>query len=232
MDAFADTLPALVDAATRALAHPARAQLLLDGPGPVAGRAHGVELLDRHGTPLLLCDPHSPLATAAPGTRGATLTVQGAGGGQRVLFRGRLAPVGRSHLGGREVVRVELRLTGVQVGTDGGPTVPVPLEDYHRRRDPALTAYAEALREHTDSAHRGELRELAARLGGALDRNDDLNPDGVVAAAQLVRLDCTGTVLRWIDVDGVHEVRLVFPRPALTRHELGEHLRHVLRPHG
>lgn len=232
MDAEPDTVMSLVDAATRTLARPSGARLLVDGLGPSGDMTSGVELVDRHGTPLLLCDPHSPLADAAGSTRGAVLTLRSGNGRHRVVFRGRLVPAGRDRLGEREVERVELRLTGVQVGTVDGEGVPVPLADYHRRRDPDLAAYAEALRAHTDQDHPTELREFAARLSGAADRSEQANAHAVVAAAHLVRLDCTGTVLRWVDLDGAHEVRLVFPRPAQTCQELSEHLRHTLCPHG
>lgn len=235
MDGQPDTLMPLVDAARRALARPAQAQLLVDGLGPSSGQAaHGVELVDRHGIPLLLCDPQAPLAGAARHGRSATLTLGCGEGLDRVLFRGQLLLAGRDHVGGRDVERVELRLTTVVVRLEGagGEGTPVPLADYHRHRDPDLTAYAEALRAHTDTDHAAELREFAARLSGAADREDDTRPDDAVAAAQLHRLDTTGTVLRWVDVDGAHEVRLVFPRPALTCQELSEHLRHTLCPHG
>ena len=240
MDSPQDTLPPLVDAARRALARPTDAQLLVDGLGPAGGSpggtdpAYGVELVDRHGTPLLLCDPQAPLAGAARHGRGATLTLGCGAGHDRVLFRGQLLLVGRDRVEDREVERVELRLTTVVVrlggsGRDEG--VPVPLADYHRHRDPELAAYAESLRAHTDADHAAELREFAARLSGSADRAEDAATDDVVAAASLSSLDPTGTVLRWVDVDGAHEVRLVFSRPALTCQELSEHLRHTLCPH-
>lgn len=231
-----DDLLSLADTARRLLARPVGARLLVDGLGPGGDRvADGVELVDRHGTPVLLCDPSASLAGAAHHGRGATLTLGGGESGSTVQFRGRLQPLGRDRVEQREVERVELRLETVLVRRDGAHGVPVPLTDYHGRRDPHLASYAAALLDHTNDAHHGDLRGLAARLSGAVDRaadlGDDVDEHDLVAAAQLATLTASGTELVWVDLDGAHRVRLLFPRTATGCHELGELLRHTLCPH-
>ncbi|GGF47943.1 hypothetical protein GCM10011519_22440 [Marmoricola endophyticus] len=240
MDDAPTTAGPLADTARRLLSRPVDARLLVDGLGPAGRRvADGVELVDHHGTPLLLCDPYAALASAAQDGRAATLTL-GRSGEESVQFRGRLQPLGRDHLEDREVEQVELRLETVHVRIGTARGVPVPLSDYHGRRDPHLTSYAEALRTHTNDGHAAELRAFASRLSGAADRvlaaspdgDSGMDPESVVASAELVRLDPSGTVLVWVDLDGAHEVRLLFPHAATCCQDLSDLLRHTLCPHG
>lgn len=238
MDDSPTATTSLADTARRLLSRPVEPRLLVDGLGPGGSRvADGVELVDHHGTPLLLCEPAAGLVGAARDGRCATLTL-GARGGDTVQLRGRLRALGRDRLEGREVEQVELHLESVLVRSGEAPGVAVPLAEYRHRRDPHLTSYAEALRTHTNDDHARDLRAFAARLSGAADRVDagpgtaTTQPDSVVAAAALVRLEPSGTVLGWVDTDGAHQVRLLFARTATSCHDLRELLRQTLRPDG
>ncbi|MCW2756350.1 MAG: hypothetical protein JWO46_96, partial [Nocardioidaceae bacterium] len=147
-------------AARRALSRPHAARLLVGGNGtPV----HGVELIDRHGTPVLVCDPGSALAQASRDRRTATLTLVGDPELPVVVMRGRLSPLSADRIEDRDVELVELVLADVAVGDHG----PLDLADYLQEPPEILERYVADVLAHSNADHGAQLRGFAARVSGA-----------------------------------------------------------------
>jgi hypothetical protein len=204
--------------ARRTLSHPHAARLLVDGLTPTGSASLGVELVDRHGTPVLVCDPASPLAAASRAGREATLSLLGDESlATTVTLRGRLVPAGTDAVDDRAVELVELELSWVSVSDQE-----VSLETYLEEGG-GIEAYAAAVLHHTNTVHAADLVGFVAGLSGT--RRGD------VAGATLSCLDPAGTSVRWVDVDGAHEVRVLFPVRATTCHQLGELVGQALCTH-
>jgi len=181
-------------------------------------------LYSDNGWPVLRCDLTSALAAAAEQRRAAVLSVDGpadAAVTTTAILTGRLEMIGHAREHGRHVSSVMLALERVVVETrePGWPAVtrPIPVADYTATDPARLAASARYLAEHTNEAHGGDLRRLAAARTGV--------PGADLAAAWLADLNLGGAKLSWIGPDGGRTAEVSFPRQARTLTELSLLLR-------
>lgn len=211
------------------LACPAGADLRLGG-SPTAIAHEVLSFGDDDGRPTLACSPDAELAHAAARREVVTLhltsgvrTPTGALEPDALDLTGRLVLGGTDACGGCLVPhRLVVLEPSAVVLTALGRTLPVPVADFLSSELVLNRGYLQRTAEHASACHGDELRRAVARRTGL--------PPARLVGASLAALTPHGVELRWIDTDGAHVERLVFPGPARDADELGRLLREHLDP--
>ncbi|MHA3701761.1 DUF2470 domain-containing protein [Jatrophihabitans sp. YIM 134969] len=170
------------------------------GPTPLR-----VTVQDRDGEPEITAVPDALRELVGRGRRTTVVVSPRLDDGVWLVLDGRL--VERE---GAVVLAVEAVWVGCPHGH--GHARPLDLDAYATALPDAVRASIPRLVEHTNEGHGPELREVARRSLGV--------PGADIAAASLCELDPAGVTLRVVDLDGVSDVRLRFPRPASTPGDL------------
>jgi hypothetical protein len=224
----------LAGAARSVLSCPAAVELVVEGVPHLLDGDDELAMQDLGGIPTFSSRPDSPLARAGAEHRSALLTLHsGLGRAGSPARRATLTLAGRLETSGREdcaccgevrdVLTLDLNFVLLARGRDGsGPEqqLRVPLEEFRSPEHHLNPGFLQRSTEHANHCHQEELRRAVSTTTGTRDAD--------VLGVALTGLTPDGVEVQWVDPEGSHSSRLVFPAAARTTAELGEMLRQEL----